>query len=71
VFVDPTLMADETKLQPVARGRGNFAFDRIGLANFDGRKEFSVDHVRVGSSFAAVTQELYDSVTFAGLWPAP
>jgi hypothetical protein len=71
VFVDPTLMADESKLKPVARGRGNFAFDRIGLANFDGRKEFTVDHVRVGSSFAAVTQELYDSVTFAGLWPVP
>ena len=70
VFVDPTL-DDESRLQPVARGRGNFAFDRIGLANFDGRKEFSVDHVRVGNSFAAVTQELYDSVTFAGLWPVP
>ncbi|MCE2792811.1 MAG: hypothetical protein ACK493_06070 [Planctomycetota bacterium] len=71
VYVNPTSLSEEVKSEPVVRGLGNFAFDRVGLANFDGRKEFLVDHVRIGSSFAAVTQELYDSVTFGGLWPKP
>jgi hypothetical protein len=71
VFVNPASLSEEEKCEPVVRGLGNFAFDRVGLANFDGRKEYLVDHVRIGSSFAAVTQELYDSVTFAGLWPKP
>ncbi|MEM8677726.1 MAG: hypothetical protein AAGF97_00095, partial [Planctomycetota bacterium] len=34
---------------------GNFAFDRLGIACFDGSKIHEVDHVRVGTSFAAVT----------------
>lgn len=71
VFVNPVSLSDVDECKPVVRGLGNFAFDRVGLANFDGRKEFLVDHVRIGSSFAAVTQELYDSVTFSGLWPKP
>jgi hypothetical protein len=35
--------------------RGNFAFDRISLANFDGSKVHEADEIRVGAHFLAVT----------------
>ena len=34
---------------------GNFAFDRIGLGNFNGTKVHEVDEIRVGTTFLAVT----------------
>ena len=54
VFVNPESFADENQCKPVVSGEGNFAFDRIGLANFDGDKSFEVDHIRVGTNFSAV-----------------
>ncbi|MGL4513549.1 MAG: hypothetical protein ACRCT8_10695 [Lacipirellulaceae bacterium] len=39
----------------VARLRGNFAFDRISLGNFDGSKRHEVDELRVGTTYRAVT----------------
>lgn len=56
VFKNPTSLWDETKCVPEVVGQGNFAFDRIGLANFEGNKTFEVDHVQVGTSFAGVTR---------------
>ena len=35
--------------------RGNFAFDRISLGNFDETKEHEVDELRVGTTYRAVT----------------
>jgi hypothetical protein len=54
VFKNPPSLWDETKCVPDVVGQGNFAFDRIGLANFKGNKTFEVDHVQVGTSFAGV-----------------
>jgi hypothetical protein len=58
VFKNPASLWDESECKPDVVGQGNFAFDRIGLANFEGNKVFEVDHIQVGTSFAGVTQPL-------------
>jgi hypothetical protein len=55
VYRNPESLRDESACEPDAVLRGNFAFDRISLANFDGRKIHEADEIRVGSHFLAVT----------------
>ncbi|QDU90229.1 FecR protein [Pirellulimonas nuda] len=55
VYRNPESLLDERSCVPGATMRGNFAFDRISLANFDGAKLHEIDEVRVGASFRAVT----------------
>jgi hypothetical protein len=55
VFRNPRSLRDESACRPDAVLRGNFAFDRISLANFDGEKVHEVDEIRVGTHFLAVT----------------
>lgn len=55
VFRNPRSLRDESACRPTAVLRGNFAFDRISLANFDGTKTHEVDEIRVGTHFLAVT----------------
>jgi hypothetical protein len=55
LYRDPVSLVDEGKCVAVAKLRGNFAFDRVSIANFDGTKIHEVDEVRVGTSFSAVT----------------
>jgi hypothetical protein len=55
VYRNPASLRDESACKPDAALRGNFAFDRISLANFDGTKVHEVDEIRVGTHFLAVT----------------
>jgi hypothetical protein len=55
VFRNPESLRDETQCKANAVLRGNFAFDRISLANFDGAKIHEADEIRVGTHFLAVT----------------
>lgn len=55
VYRNPASLRDEAACTPTAVLRGNFAFDRISLANFDGTKIHEADEIRVGSHFLAVT----------------
>jgi hypothetical protein len=55
VYRNPESLRDEQACTPDAVLRGNFAFDRISLANFDGSKVHEADEVRVGTHFLAVT----------------
>lgn len=55
VFRNPVSLRDEQKCEPDAVLKGNFAFDRISLANFDGSKIHEVDEIRIGTHFLAVT----------------
>lgn len=61
VYRDPPSLWDETVCEPVVTGKGNLAFDRLGLANFNGEKSFEVDHIRVATSFSAVTRPRWSS----------
>lgn len=60
VFKNPACFVDEDKCVPVVVGYGNFSFDRISLANFEGDKTFNVDHIRMGLNFPAVTRHQWD-----------
>jgi hypothetical protein len=55
IYRNPESLRDEQVCEPDAVLRGNFAFDRISIANFDGTKTHEVDEVRVGTHFLAVT----------------
>lgn len=55
IFRNPPSLRDERECTPNVVLRGNFAFDRISLANFDGAKVHEVDEIRVGTHFLAVT----------------
>jgi HAMP domain-containing protein len=55
VYRNPESLRDEQVCKPDAVLRGNFAFDRISLANFDGAKIHEADEIRVGTHFLAVT----------------
>lgn len=55
IFRNPESLRDEQACEPDAVLRGNFAFDRISIANFDGTKTHEVDEIRVGTHFLAVT----------------
>lgn len=55
IYRNPTSLRDEKACRADAVLRGNFAFDRISIANFDGTKIHEVDELRVGTHFLAVT----------------
>ena len=55
IYRNPESLRNEQDCDPDAVLRGNFAFDRISIANFDGTKTHEVDEVRVGTHFLAVT----------------
>jgi hypothetical protein len=55
VYRNPASLRDEQLCRPTAELKGNFSFDRISLANFDGEKIHEVDEIRVGTHFLAVT----------------
>jgi FecR protein len=57
VYRDPDSLLDESRCKPTAKLKGNFAFDRISMGNFDSLKgnTHEVDEIRVGTSFTAVT----------------
>ncbi|MEN1679151.1 MAG: hypothetical protein AAGJ46_06130 [Planctomycetota bacterium] len=55
VYRNPESLLDEDLCTKDAVLRGNFAFDRLSLGNFDGSKNHEVDEVRIGSSFRAAT----------------
>jgi hypothetical protein len=55
IFRNPESLRDEQACEPDAVLRGNFAFDRISIASFDGSKTHEVDEIRVGTHFLAVT----------------
>ena len=65
VFKNPASLLDESQCEPVVTGYGNFSFDRVSLANFEGNKTFSVDHIRFGTNFPAVTRHQWDSNSLA------
>ncbi len=56
VFKNPASLWDEELCLPDVIGKGNFSFDRISIANFEGRKTFEVDSIRIGTSFSGVTR---------------
>jgi|GEM_PF-1503945 len=55
IFRNPVSLRDEQACTVDAVLKGNFAFDRISLGNFDGQKLHEVDEIRVGTHFLAVT----------------
>ena len=55
IYRNPASLREEKECTPDAVLRGNFAFDRISIANFDGSKCHEVDELRVGTHFLAVT----------------
>ncbi|MEX2091669.1 MAG: FecR domain-containing protein [Pirellulales bacterium] len=55
VFRNPKSLVTEEACVADAELVGNFAFDRIGLGNFNGTKLHEVDEIRVGTTFLAVT----------------
>jgi hypothetical protein len=55
VYRNPESLRDESACTPDVVLRGNFAFDRISLASFDGAKIHEADEIRVGTHFLAVT----------------
>ena len=55
VYRNPRSLRDEKSCRADAVLKGNFAFDRISLANFHGEKIHEVDEIRVGTHFLAVT----------------
>lgn len=55
VYRNPQSLVEEGACEVSARLKGNFAFDRISLGNFDGQKQHEVDELRVGTTFRAVT----------------
>ena len=55
VFRNPESLVNEDDCRVDAELVGNFAFDRVGFANFHGTKVHEIDEIRVGTSFAAVS----------------
>lgn len=55
VYRNPISLLEEHPAEAVTRLRGNFAFDRIGLGNFEGQKLHEVDEVRIGTTYRAAT----------------
>lgn len=69
VYVNPKSLADESSCDATVTGTGNFAFDRISLANFEGDKTYEVDHIRIGTAFGAVTRKS-DNLNFVSRLPS-
>jgi hypothetical protein len=55
VYRNPESLVNESSCVADAELKGNFAFDRISLGNFNGTKIHEVDEIRVGTTFLAVT----------------
>jgi hypothetical protein len=55
VYRNPESLRDEQACSVDAVLRGNFAFDRISLASFHGKKIHEADEIHVGTHFLAVT----------------
>ena len=55
IYRNPESLRDEQDCRIDAVLKGNFAFDRISLGNFDGTKVHEVDEIRLGTHFLAVT----------------
>lgn len=55
VYRNPESLRDEKASTVDAELRGNFAFDRIGIASFHGTKIHEIDEVHVGTHYLAVT----------------
>lgn len=55
VFRNPVSLRDEHECSVDVVLKGNFAFDRISLGNFDGTKLHEADEIRIGTHFLAVT----------------
>ncbi|MEN0112058.1 MAG: hypothetical protein AAF805_15160, partial [Planctomycetota bacterium] len=55
VYRNPRSLIDESRCEVAGQMRGNFAFDRIGLGNFQGEKVHEVDELRIGTTYRAVT----------------
>ncbi len=55
VFRNPESLDDENVCRADVVLKGNFAFDRISLANYDGAKIHEVDELLIGTHFLAVT----------------
>ena len=55
VYRNPESLVNEDACVVDAELVGNFAFDRIGVGNFNGTKVHEVDEIRVGTTFLAVT----------------
>ena len=56
IYRNPESLSDESRCRVDAVLRGNFAFDRISLGNYDGKKIHEVDEIRIGTHFLAVTR---------------
>lgn len=54
IYRNPRSLTNESKCHVDAELKGNFAFDRISLGNFDGTKHHEIDEIRVGTSYRAV-----------------
>ena len=55
IYRNPESLVNEEECLVDAEMAGNFAFDRIGFADFHGTKVHEVDEIRVGTTFLAVT----------------
>ena len=53
IYRNPRSLRNENACQVDASLKGNFAFDRISIANFDGQKTHELDEIRVGTHFLA------------------
>ena len=63
IYRDPASLTSEEKCSVTAQLRGNFAFDRVSLANYKGtNKSHEVDEIRMGTTFSAVTTGQKSSV---------
>jgi hypothetical protein len=55
VYRNPESLREEQASTVDAVMKGNFAFDRIGIASFHGAKVHEVDEIHIGTHFLAVT----------------
>jgi len=54
VYRNPRSLSDESSCRVDAELKGNFAFDRVSLGNFEGTKLHEIDEIRIGTSYRAV-----------------
>lgn len=54
VYRNPRSLTDESECRVDAELKGNFAFDRVSLGNFEGTKLHEIDEIRIGTSYRAV-----------------
>lgn len=71
VYRNPSSLVEESSCEPTATLRGNFAFDRVSLGNFEGNKIHEVDELRIGTDFGAVTGRRRTEAAPELAWMAP